>query len=196
MKHLLLILFVLMMVTTANGATFYDTLEVTAVGSIDLWSLISGTTKVDAVDHDDDAKYIQEETQGEKQRYTLENMPAIKGTGTLGEIQEVKVFVRISTNKTTPIMRSNLELGGSITNGTTRSCTASWVTHSEVLARPGGGAWTTTNIDDLTVEVEMTYGIGGRYPQCSRLWVEIKYTDAIPVGDPPFQGMMIPVSIN
>lgn len=88
-----------------------------------------------------------------------------------GTINSVKVYFRTISegNFVQPFLR----LGTDETAGTEITATASWVTYSEILARPGGGDWSWTDIDNLQVVIGLR-----KFDTafCTQIYIEVDYT--------------------
>jgi len=104
--------------------------------------------------------------------YSLTNL----GTN-LRLIDSVKVYFRAKeqagTGKATPY----LFLDGDTTTGTEIDITGAWANYDEELARPGGGSWTYTDINNLEAGIGLRETGGGSNTFCSQLYIEVSYYD-------------------
>ena len=117
-----------------------------------------------------------------KDAYALQNHTS--ETGTINSVTVYFCFRRNTTATGLAYCQPFLRLGTSETTGTELSLNSvSWTTYSEILARPGGGSWTWTNIDNLQVCIGLrdTGGPSGgtKYAQCTQVYVVVDYTPPI-----------------
>ena len=96
-------------------------------------------------------------------------------------ITTVTVYYRVYENvdNAAPKARPLLRLGANETIGTQIDLTNAWVTYNEALARPGGGAWTTADFDDLQVVIELTSVMGVSTAECTQIYVKVDYTGSV-----------------
>ena len=135
--------------------------------------------KVDEAVPDDDQTYVytNSDTQ-QKDAYTLQD---VSGTGI---IASVTVYFRFRSSASTSnyaYCQPFLRLGARETAGTevsTRSTT--WTTYSQTLARPGGGNWSWSDINNLEVCIGLrhTSALPNRYAQCTQVYVVVNYNNA------------------
>jgi len=112
-------------------------------------------------------------TTQQKDAYTLAN------TSQTGTITSVRVYFRVrSSGPKSHFMQPFLRLDGNETAGSEiNHTTNTWTTYSEILARPGGGSWTWTDINNLQVAVGLRDADVG-HPQLTQVYVEVDYTPA------------------
>ena len=144
-----------------------------AGGEPDNWSC------VDEASADDDTTYVYTTSASEqKDDYNLANHSTESGT-----INNVTVYFRFndSDSSHTGACKPYLRLGTSETAGTEQSHTGTtWTTYSETLARPGGGGWSWSDIDNLQVCIGMKkITTGGHQVQCTQVYVVVDYTSAV-----------------
>lgn len=113
-----------------------------------------------------------------KDAYNLQN--GSWGGGGYGtySVNSIKVYGRYRTDtaSSSAYYQPFLRLAGVETTGTEVSNdTGNWTNTNETLARPGGGSWSTDNVDTLQVAIGLrsgpTYG-----SQCTQVYVEVNYT--------------------
>jgi hypothetical protein len=131
-----------------------------AVGTSDAWGLGAGSTKFQAINDDDaDTSYIATSTNTLVQSFkpTEESYPS------MGVINSVSIGTRAKDNNAGSEQHyARVRWNGSVTNGTNRSTTASYVLYTDSsLARPGGGTWTPGNLADGTLEHEVVKNNAG-----------------------------------
>jgi hypothetical protein len=153
-----------------------ETLVCDAVGSTDNWSLAAGSTKVAAVATDDgDTSRIESgTTSGTIQQFTLANPANIASGDTINSVTLYAVCKRGGTppgNYTVSAV-----LGANTTDGTSRTSGASYAETSETFsARPGGGAWTLTDVNNLVLQIRNTQT---RNILATQLYAVVDYTVA------------------
>ncbi|MBA7701765.1 hypothetical protein ES703_110511 [subsurface metagenome] len=110
----------------------------------------------------------------QKDAYTLPN-PSLTGT-----INSVKVYFRAGGINDKPHdYQPFLRLGEVETSGTVQTHSlAAFTTYNQILARPGGGNWTWTDINDLQVAIGLM-DTGPGNPVCTQVYVEVDYTPAV-----------------
>jgi len=127
----------------------------------------------DPVGSPDDTTTYVSTTLGTQQKdaYTLPN-PSLTGT-----INSVKVYFRAGGINDKPHdYQPFLRLGEVETAGTVQTHSlAAFTTYNQILARPGGGDWTWTDINDLQVAIGLT-DTGPGNPICTQVYVEVDYT--------------------
>jgi hypothetical protein len=94
-----------------------------------------------------------------------------------GTINSVTESIRITTTSTSDTAQTYLRLNGVSVSGTawTPSQTNTWTTHSDTLARPGGGSWSWTDIDNLQSGVMLTRNAGGSTIECTLVYVVVDF---------------------
>ncbi len=158
-----------------NGAGDYSNLLLYGGGD-------SHWTEVDEVVADDFTTYVRTSTSGQlKDAYELEALPAASS------VASVRVYFRHCSSGGTALRGWNqpfLRLDGVETVGTEVLSpffsVSGWLDSNEVLARPGGGDWTPTDIANLQV------CIGIRSPEnewvnLTQVYVVVDYTPDTPV---------------
>jgi len=139
---------------------------------------------VDEASADDIASYVYTDNEYlTKDAYSLTD-----SSGETGTISSVTVYFRISdtSRRGTAYCQPFLRLGTSETAGTVQSHAGLvWNTYSQTLARPGGGSWSWTDIDNLQVCIGLA-GSGYRCgAQCTQVYVIVTYTsNQAPVANP------------
>jgi len=166
LKKLLIIFICLFFAMGAYANT--EQLEVVSVSTPAEWEAYNAVDAVDAVDtDDDDTEYLRTITQVaqyDKHRYNLADITTIEA------IDSVTVTFRVKTDDANG--RANIFVSGDSTLGTSRSV-ASFTTYTETLAKPGGGAWTVSDVNSMQIEAEVAYVSIGGYIYCSRLYVTV-----------------------
>lgn len=105
---------------------------------------------------------------------------AITDSATTGTINYVEVYFRVTAGLVSNCYAQPfLRLSAVETEGTRTLITyifATWGTLSEVLARPGGGDWSWTDIDSLQAGIGLDSVNGTHNTQCTQLYIEVNYT--------------------
>ncbi|MGB5107341.1 MAG: BNR-4 repeat-containing protein [Candidatus Zixiibacteriota bacterium] len=95
--------------------------------------------------------------------------------GTINSVMVHIICAKVGTstnNQVAPILR----LGGTNEIGTNFAITTSMAEYSQVVARPGGGSWTASDIDSLQAGYRLrARGLGGEQPQVDYMWVVVDY---------------------
>lgn len=134
------------------------TIEMSAVGALDEWTLAAGASKVAAINspHDDDTSYITG-AEGQKQDFTPGSLAAVPADA---EITSVSVNMRAARDGgSNGTVRANHILEATTVNGTTRVVGASYANFTDTYtAKPGGGTWTKADIAALIVQLENVTG--------------------------------------
>jgi hypothetical protein len=131
----------------------------------------------DPLEPDDSTLVTTMNTIQEKDVYSLED------TTQTGTINHVTVYFRIfyvrGDSQNTVYCQPFLRLGTSETAGTEQSQTVSaWTTYSQELARPGGGSWSWSDINNLQVGIGLRDSLGpDNYGECrcTLAYVEVDY---------------------
>ena len=118
----------------------------------------------------------------QKDAYTL------GGTSQTGIINSVTVYFRFNRSSTPSgsfaYCQPFLRLDTSETAGTEQALNStSWTTYNQTLARPGGGSWTWTDINNLQVCIGLRdtgTGVPIKYAQCTQVYVVVDYTPCTP----------------
>lgn len=112
----------------------------------------------------------------EKDAYNLQDFSSLVDAN--AGVQSVTVYFRFRSAAAVNVhAQPYLRLGGVETTGTeVVEGAAAWTTHNEVLARPGGGNWTPSDIDNLQVVIGIR-STGAHQAQCTQVYVQIGYTD-------------------
>jgi len=153
-----------------------ETLVCDAVGTTDNWTLAAGSTKVAAVATDDgDTSRIESGTTSDTiQQFTLANPTAIASGDTINSVTLYAVCKRGGTppgNYTVSAV-----LGGNTSDGTSRTSGASYAATSETFTtKPGGGAWTLTDVNNLVLQIRNTQT---RNILATQLYAVVDYTVA------------------
>lgn len=105
-----------------------------------------------------------------KDAYNLQN-PSYAGPNPV--ITSVTVKYR-AKEQTEGYAKPYLRLNGTETTGTEVSLGGAYTNYSELLARPGGGSWTTNDIDNLQAVIGLVGAVGTT--QCTQIYLTIAYT--------------------
>ena len=151
-----------------------ESIQAAAVGFYDDWNLEAGADKVTAINSpDDDAtSYIDLNYNG-SESYTLAASTIPVGS----VINSVSVSMRLGDIWGAHNVRALLRLAGTDVLGTLYTPTG-WQTFVEALTRPGGGAWTLSDL--ATLEIGIHGGAAG-WMACSTIFAIVDYTP--PAGD-------------
>jgi len=112
----------------------------------------------------------------QKDAYKLED------TSQTGTINSVTVYFRFRRSSTqgssAAYCQPFLRLGTSETAGTEQALNSTtWTNYNQTLARPGGGSWSWTDIDNLQVCIGLRdTGTGSRAARCTQVYVVVYYT--------------------
>jgi hypothetical protein len=153
-----------------------ETLVCDAVGSTDNWSLAAGSTKVAAVaTNDGDTSRIESGTTSNTiQQFTLANPTAIASGDTINSVTLYAVCKRGGTPPGDYTVSA--VLGGNTSDGTSRTSGASYAETSETFTtKPGGGAWTLTDVNNLVLQIRNTQT---RNILATQLYAVVDYTVA------------------
>ncbi len=107
----------------------------------------------------------------------LKDAYKLTDTSQTGTINSVRVYFRFRINNVfgTAYSQPFLRLGTAETAGTeVSSTTTSYVTYSEILARPGGGSWSWTDINNLQVCIGLRTSV--YYNIFTQEYIEVDYT--------------------
>jgi hypothetical protein len=154
-----------------NGAGDYTNIDSQSPSSGAHWD------KVDEASADDATTYVY--TSSDSQQ---EDAYALQDTSQTGTINSVTVYFRFRSSASTiynAFCQPFLRLGASETAGTEQSTqSTTWTTYSETLARPGGGSWSWTDINDLQVCIGLRHTsiVSSYYAQCTQVYVVVDYT--------------------
>ena len=170
MRYLFLILLVFYSVARGDSEILYAD----SVSLPDQWDNYGGANKVESVSDDVDDNYIDETTQGEKQRFTVENAGDI---GPLDIIDSIVVHSRMKTPSDPGTVARINHIVSSTANGTGRTLTGSWINYTDTYSTdPDGNGWSLTSINNLKVEAEaVTIPILKR-AHCTRIYIVAYYT--------------------
>jgi hypothetical protein len=152
-------------------------IEVAATTSPDLWPLGAGTSKVLAVNtpDDDDSSYIESiGGMGDKQQFSL----SASGIHAGSTINTVSVYTRAKNVAGYCYIVPYLYLTGSSIDGATLVIPAyTWQSDLSEIARPGGGAWSISDLTSLEVGILNGYANNCRL---STLAVVVDWTPGTP----------------
>jgi hypothetical protein len=122
---------------------------------------------------DDVATKVYGNLAGNTDSYNIQN--AVLPTAS--NITSVQVFARGMCETINCSFQPFLYLGGNYTLGTIRvTAVGTWTSYTETLARPGGGAWTSTDINNLQVGVNSNWDATGFLAYCTQIYVIVNYT--------------------
>jgi hypothetical protein len=163
-----------------NGAGDYEHLSSRGGtgGDPDNWSC------VDEASADDITSYVYTYNEDlTKDAYSLTD-----SSGETGTISSVTIYFRIRKwlFRGTAYCQPFLSLGTSETEGTEQSHTGTdWNTYSQTLARPGGGSWSWTDIDNLQVCIGLKVSSYMFRAECTQVYVIVTYAaNQAPVANP------------
>jgi len=148
-----------------------EILDPAAEGFYTGWTLGAGPDKVAAVlrPDDEDTSYIETPGPDTKQSFQL-TPSSIPPGSTINSVQVTHRAKRITGGCND---YNFLRLGGTNSEGPAHALTSSYVNYSDIIPRPGGGAWSTADLATLEV------GIRGYNPQTRRattLYITVDYT--------------------
>ncbi|UCE65313.1 MAG: hypothetical protein JSU85_10605 [Candidatus Zixiibacteriota bacterium] len=170
MRYLFLTL--LIFYSAAQGDS--EILYADSVSSPDQWINVGGASKVESVSDDVDGNYIDEITQGEKQRFTVEDAGDI---GPLDIIDSIVIHSRFKTPSGTGVVARVNHIVSSTANGTSRTLTGSWANYTDTYSTdPDGGGWSLPSINNLKVEAETVTVPALKRAQCTRIYIVAYYT--------------------
>jgi hypothetical protein len=165
------------------------TIQVASVTAPDQWTLGAGANKVVAVNSpsDDATSYIYVAASTKYEQYSLA-ASMIPGGST---INSVSVFSRcMRGGATNSLWRVGLVLGANFSESDSHTAPSAWVEYTDVLARPGGGAWSTADLASL--EVYVRSGATANQLDCTSLWLIVDYTPPAPPTDTGRMLLMFP----
>jgi len=170
--------FLLILAFTAAVRAESEVLHADSVSSPDQWANVGGANKVESVSDDVDNNYIDETTQGEKQRFTLEN------AGDMGPndiIDSVVIHSRMKTPSGTGIVARVNHIVSSTENGTDRTLATTYTNYSDAYSTdPDGNDWSLTNINNLKIEAEAVTIPTLKRAYCTKMYAIVYYTPATP----------------
>lgn len=170
MRYLFLI--ILLFCSTARGDS--EILYANAISSPDQWANVGGANKVESVSDDVDDNYIDETTQGEKQRFTVEDAGDI---GPFDIIDSIVVHSRMKTPSGTGVVARVNHIVSSTANGTGRSLTGSWINYTDTYSTdPDGSEWSLSSINNLKVEAEAVTIPVLKRAHCTKIYIVAYYT--------------------
>lgn len=121
---------------------------------------------------EDNTRIYTSSTSQQKDAYNLQNADIPAGS----TIDSVRVYFRIKAGyvgKGQPFLR----LGTRETAGTEiTEPTGIYHTYSQILARPGGGSWSPSDLNSLQAVIGLKSGTTRYYFYCTQVYVEVKYT--------------------
>jgi hypothetical protein len=149
-----------------NATGNYTTLN--PVGEADNWNCVDDPI----LTPDDGSTFVGEDgTTQDKDAYNLTTPTFIGDNQT---ITSVTVYFRHQRNTgTTGTIQPFLRLSSNETAGTVVTSNATWVTSSQILSRPGGGIWITSDFTDLQVCIGLQDATGVEW--CTQVYVHIEY---------------------
>jgi hypothetical protein len=153
-----------------------DSAALTAVGSSPQWACVDEVSP-------DDNDYVRIIQSAGTDYYNLGNT----SLGAGATITQVDITGRFYTSDTTPDANTTFRLGVRLSGvdslGPTRDMFSlgaggTWNNYTELnLARPGGGAWSVSDLNALQSYVRIAESSAGHQVRCSWLYVTITYTD-------------------
>lgn len=155
-----------------------ETLDPDHVSTPDQWTNVGGANKVASVTDDVDDNNIDEITQGEIQRFTLEDSGDI---GSNDRIDSVVIYCRMTTPSGSGVVARVNHIVSSTVYGTGRTLTGTWTDYYDSYSQvPGGGDWSLDDINNLEIEVEAVTIPTLKRAKCTRMSVTVYYTPAPP----------------
>ena len=150
-----------------NGVGDYANIEDEVPDAAAHWTVVDEVVA-------DDADYVAQNVAG-----TAYDVYALENTAQAGIINSVTVYFRCrrgigaGTRTATPRLR----LGASETTGTEITLGTSWTLYNEILARPGGGTWSWTDVNALQAGVGLYTPTSGVSFEafCSQLYIVVTY---------------------
>jgi hypothetical protein len=133
------------------------------------WVAVSDSSAADTAAY----VYVSSNTATYTDYYTLQD----HGTA-VGTITSVTANMRVYTSSTSgPSFQNYLRIGSSTTIASDYTPTSAntWVTHSDVMTKPGGGTWAFADIDGLQGGVVLNR-TSGTTMECTLVWVTIAFT--------------------
>ena len=162
------------------GAPYYEYLYPDGAGEFtNIPNVTGAATHWEAVDDpqgvpDDDTTKVSTSgaTATYKDQYTLSNTSLDPATDV---IREVRVFSRTKGGGSgfSHTATEALTLDGATVDSGGHS-TDAWTDWNGVFARPGGGTWQVSDLDDLKLEIWLEYG-GGYGAACTQIHVRVEY---------------------
>ncbi len=170
MKKFLLI--ILIAASAVRGES--ETLYCDSISSPDQWTNFGGADKVESVSDMVDNNFIDEMTQGEIQRFTLQDPD---GIGQYDQIDSIIVKSRMYTPSGTGTVARVNHIVSSTAYGTNRSLAGTWTDYQDAYSTdPDGGDWSLGDIINLKIEAEaVTLPILKR-ARSTRMYVVVFYT--------------------
>ena len=119
---------------------------------------------------DDNTSYLQAAADGYVEQYSLAAHTIPSGS----KVNSVSVHSRTRRLSGSGNTHSvHLVLGGSSSVSATHVGATSWVSFTDLLARPGGGSWTLSDLSTLEVGIKR---VGSIIVRCTSLWLIVDYT--------------------
>jgi hypothetical protein len=158
-----------------NGAGDYTNID-SVTGAATHWEA------VDDAPGADDGATTQVHTVSAVQQKDAYNL-AYSATLDDNWINSVKVYFICYGSDATETAQPFLRLGTDETTGTEVNLTNAWTEYSEVLARPGGGTWKPSDIEDLQACIGLKQS-GGDIARCTQIYIEVSYSPSVMVTVP------------
>ena len=175
MRYLYLTIMIFYSAARADSEILYAI----SVSSPDQWDNVGGANKVESVSDDVDDNYIDETTQSERQRFTVENPGDI---GSLDIIDSIVIHSRMKTPSGTGVVARANHIVSSTASGTSRTLTGLWTDYTDSYSTdPDGYDWSLSSINDLKVEAEAVTVPILKRAHCTKIYVVVYYTPAAPV---------------
>lgn len=167
-----------------------ETLEMTLIADTDQWTLGAGANKVIAVNSPDDdiTSYIYSGTAAQEQKYTVANPSSIRAGDVINFVRSSYRAISENGDPDT-ITRVNQILGGSENAGDNNLLDGSWTTRTQDwTTKPGGGAWTTADVNSVEFEVELVIAGLADTARCTTMQLIVDYTPSALMGSLPLLG--------
>jgi hypothetical protein len=164
---------VLLLLLGAPAWALTENLAISAASTPNNWALTAGATKQAAVaaPNDDATSYLSSSATINTQQQFAITDTAIPAGAVISEVATTHRAKRNGANNANHSL--TLILGGNTTVGTTRAAPSTFTTWTETLARPGGGSWSTSDINSLEVRAE---NLQARDVQLTTLYITVTYT--------------------
>jgi len=152
-----------------------EQLEAAGIGNYNNWPLNAGPSKVAAVNSPDDDGTTDIITNGDavRQSFTLAASAIPPGS----TINSLSVNCRAGAVWAAAGVSSSLRLGGTDLDGPINALPTdgTWQTFNDIIARPGGGAWSIADLATLEIGI-LSSNPGPVWIHATTLFVTVDYT--------------------